>query len=121
MKRIILASTIAALALGGCYKANIHLADGPGTPGSVNNQLHFNLIGIIEISPAIDLKAACGGGQATTIHDEVSVLGGVINIILGNFVPILSVVTPTVDCGGAAAAPTGPAPEAPAPEAPPAS
>src|SRR5689334_23108703 len=109
MKRIILASALAAATLGGCYHANIHLADGAGMPGAVNEQFHLSVIGLFELSAPIDLKAACSGGQAVVIHDHMNFIGGLITDIVG----FISVMTPTVDCGGgsAPAAPTGPAPE----------
>lgn len=39
-------------------------------------------------------------GEATQIQERVSVLGGLVNMVLGNFVPVLSVFNPSVNCGG---------------------
>jgi len=108
MKRFMLACAVAA-SLGGCFKSTIHLADEPGQPGTVNDAMHFSLIGIFELSSPVDLKAACGGAPAT-IHEKVSVVGGVVNIVLGTFFPLLSVMNPSVDCGGGAGAPPAAAP-----------
>jgi hypothetical protein len=108
MKKILLACAVAT-AISGCYKSTIHLADDPGTPGSVNDAMHFSLIGIFELSSPVDLKAACPGGPAV-IHEKVSVLGGVVNLVLNSFFPVLSVMNPSVDCSSGAA-PAAPAPE----------
>ena len=109
MKHIILASAIAA-ALGGCYKANIHMGAAPGVPSTtVNDAYHLSLIGIFELSSPVDLKAACGGSDAAGIHEEVSVVGGIVNLILSTYIPILHVTNPTVMCGGGGAAPAAPA------------
>jgi hypothetical protein len=110
---------IASLLLAGCFKANIWLKPpgGPIAPGTVNGAFHINLIDIIELSPAIDLNAACGG-NAVMIHDSLGVVGGIVNLILGDYFPILSVWNATVNCGaGGGEAPPGPA--APGPDAPP--
>src|SRR5262249_34203249 len=112
MKRILLASAIAAAA-GGCFKTNIHLSAGPGVPSaSVNDAFHLSLIGIFELSSPVDLKAACGGSDAAGINEQVSVVGGIVNIILGTFFPILSTMNPTVMCGGGGAPAPAAAPPA---------
>jgi len=110
MKRIILATAIAAAA-GGCFKANIHMSAAPGTPSpTVNSAFHLSVIGFIELSSPVDLKAACGGSDAAGIHEELSILGGIVNILLN---PIILTMNPTVMCGG------GAAPAAAPPAAPP--
>jgi len=86
-----------AVAASGCYKSTIHLADGPTTPSPVQDQLHVNLINVVEVSAPVDLRAACPGGAAT-IREQVGVFGGLVNIVLGTYLPILSVMNPSVDC-----------------------
>jgi len=117
MKRTLLVAAIAA-ALGGCYKAQIHLADGPGTLNPMSKHYHFSLIGFIEISKQVDLQATCPGGTAV-IHDEVDFLGGLVNVVLGTYVPVLEVMTPSVSCAGGPAAPPPEGGAAPADGPPP--
>lgn len=111
MKHILFACVI-AVAAGGCFKTNIHLSASPGVPSpTVNDAFHLSLIGIFELSPPVDLKAACGGSDAAGIHEEVSVVGGIVNLILGTTIPVLHVHNPTVMCsGGGAPAPAAPPP-----------
>ena len=114
MKRIILACAIAAAA-SGCYKAKIHM--NPTTPvtrsASVDNAFHFSVIGIVELSSPVDLKAACGGGDSAAISERVSVAGGLVNMVFGMFIPIFEVMNPSVECGAAATAPAQANQEAP--------
>jgi hypothetical protein len=83
-----------------CYKAEIQLKgpDQAGMPSAlVNNAYHWSLIGVFEVSDPVNIQAACNGDPAS-IHEEVSVPGGVINLLLNTFVPILGVFNPTVSC-----------------------
>ncbi len=74
------------------------------------HSLQLNLIDLIEISSPVDINAACGG-NAIAIEDSDTIVSGIINIILGEFIPIFSVWDAGVDCaGGAPAAPPGAAP-----------
>jgi hypothetical protein len=102
MTRTMLVCALAA-ALTGCYKANIHLTDGPGSPGAIQDQMHFSVIGIFEVSSPIDLRATCPSGGPAVIREQVTVVGGIINLLLGTYLPILSVMNPSVDCAGGGA------------------
>ena len=105
MNKLALTSALAmALAAGGCFKTKIHLQQGEGTPGAVNQSLHFSVIGIIELSAPVNLAAACPGGTAVAIDDQLSLLGGIINLVLEYIVPV-EVWTPTVLCGAGGGAP----------------
>ncbi len=99
MKRIALA-IIAATAFTGCYKASIHLkAPQPVTEStSVSNNMHMSLLGIIELSPEVNLESACAGGTVV-IEERVSFVGGLVNAILGTYIPIIQVMNPTAMCG----------------------
>src|SRR5215831_16760730 len=109
-----LACAIALIA--GCYKANIHVADVATTQRSaVDDQMHMSVLGIVEVSDAVDLKQTCPGGPAV-IHERESALGGLVSLVLGTYVPVLGVINPTVDCAKVVpAVAVRPAPEPPKP------
>src|SRR5437016_3483062 len=73
--------------IAGCYKANIHVADVATTQRSaVDDQMHM------------------------------SALGGLVNLVLGTYVPVLGVINPTVDCAKVVpAVAVKPTPEPPKP------
>jgi hypothetical protein len=112
MNKLILAAALAT-SLVACQKTTYQLRapSGASSPSAqYNDHFHLSIIGIIELSSPIDLNAACGG-NADNVFEQVSVLGGIVNILLGNFIPILHVHNATVNCGaGGAPAPTAPPP-----------
>jgi hypothetical protein len=121
MNKLILAATLGA-ATAGCQKTNIqlHAPGAPATPSTAyNDAFHFSIIGFIELSAPVDVGAACGPGGADSIHEEVSVLGGLVNIILGTYIPVLNVHNATVNCGGGGMPGPGPGPGPDAPPPPP--
>ena len=116
MTKIILPIVLAA-SLVACQKTTYQLKapSGGATPSAqYNDHFHLSIIGIIELSSPVDINAACGG-NADNIFEQVSVLGGVVNLILGAFIPILSVHNATVNCGGGGGGPPAPAGAEPAP------
>lgn len=106
----------AALVLGaGCYKTTYRMnpSGADGMPSQeYNHRFHFSVIGLVEISSPVDMARACQGGPVASIDERVSVLGGIVNLVLGTYIPILSVRNATVNCGGGQ---MGPAPMGPAP------
>jgi hypothetical protein len=98
--RFLTIALIALFSTAGCYKARIHLKPEPPVMASqvVKNQTHFSVIGIIELSAPVNLETACPGGTVT-IKEGITVLGGIINIVLGTFVPVLQVMNKTAMCG----------------------
>ncbi len=90
---------ISALAVSSCYKASIQLqAPTPTVTSAVTDEaMHMSLLGIVELSEAVDLEKACASG-AVSIEEELSFTGGIINALLGTYVPILQVMNPTVEC-----------------------
>ena len=113
MKNIAVTSLlVAALASGGCFKAKIHLQQGPGVPGPVNGALHIEaILGLIEVSAPINLATACPGGQAVAIDDQLTFIGGLIDDVLQGIgiSALVNVWTATVECGAGGAAPPPPA------------
>ncbi len=99
MKKLVLAAT-AAISLASCYKATIHLkpAQGAAPSPTVEDEMHFSLINIIEISDPVDMKAACAVSEPVQIKERLTFLGGIVNAVLGTYVPVLSVMNPTVMC-----------------------
>jgi hypothetical protein len=114
--RAAIASVVAlALASGGCYKAKVHLQPGAGAPGPVNGSLHIEaILGLLEISAPINLAAACPGGTAVAIDDQLTLIGGLINAVLGavGISGIVDVWTAGVECGAGGAPPAGGPPPA---------
>jgi hypothetical protein len=101
VKKTLVTGALCVVLAAGCYKTQINLGAGPGTrSGVVDNNMHLNLLNIVELSSPVDLVAACPGSQAVAIDERLSVLGGIVNIVLGRFIPILSVMNPSVDCAG---------------------
>lgn len=90
---------ISALALSSCYKASIQLqAPTPTVTSAVTNSaMHMSLLGIVELSEAVDLDKSCASG-AVSIEEELSFTGSIINVLLGTYVPVLQVMNPTVKC-----------------------
>ncbi|HSD87169.1 MAG TPA: hypothetical protein VLB44_06625 [Kofleriaceae bacterium] len=118
MKAAILA--VALLASGGCFRTKFQLQPPvPATPSATyDNHFHFNLINLIELSSPVNLQQACGGAPPAGIEEEVGVLGAIVNMVLGTYIPILSVHNATVYCT-AGGAPMGGMPMGPAPMGPP--
>ena len=98
--RFLTIALIAAFSMAGCYKARIHLKPEPPVMPStlVHNEMHFSLIGIIELSAPVNLEAACPSGTVT-IKEGITVLGGIINIVIGTFIPAVQVMNTTAMCG----------------------
>lgn len=102
---------VAALGSGaaGCYKATFHLQPGAGTRSAhVDDELHFSVINVVEVSGPVRLDTACDGGTAVSASERVGPLGAVVNLLLAWAVPIFSVMNPSVDCA-AAGTPAAPA------------
>jgi hypothetical protein len=112
-----LLALLVAASLTGCFKMTFQL-QAPGAPPAISNEydnhFHWSLLGIIQISPRVDLSKACPGQAPAAIYERVGILGGLINTVLAYYVPILSVHQASLYCsaGGAPAAP--PAGEPPA-------
>lgn len=105
MNRIALASAIALASLAGCYKTTYELKP-PTMSTPKGEHFHLGVIGIIELSSPINPAAECGGPDASVaVNEQVSILGGLVNMVLGTFVPILHVHNATVGCGGGGAPP----------------
>lgn len=122
MKR---ALVLTALLAAGCYKTTYLMQPGGGGMPSpaYTDHLHWSIINLIELSQPVNLQEACPGAAATSIDERVGVLGGILNAVLGTYVPILSVHNATVFCGAPAGAiptfsPGGPPPAAPPPPPP---
>ena len=120
MKRIATTMVLAAALAGGCYKTQYHLTAPAPVAQMGAEKFHLGVIGIIELSSPIDLTGECGGTQAVMVDERVSVLGGVVNMVLGYFVPILHIHNASVGCGAGGAAPTGAPPMGDPNAAPPA-
>jgi hypothetical protein len=98
MKSIVLASVLAS-SLASCYKTTYELRPPPLIARPASQHFHLGLIGFIELSSPIVLTSECGGPeQASLIFERVGVLGGVVNLVLGTFIPILHVHNATVGC-----------------------
>ncbi len=111
MNKIILASLLAT-SLFACQKTHYQLKapGGASTPSAqYNDHFHLSVIGIVELSSPVDLNAACQG-NADNVFEQVSVLGGIVNAILGTYIPILHVHNATVNCGAGGAPMPAPAP-----------
>lgn len=116
MKTLIALLVVASLA--GCYRMKFEITPPvPEQPSAlVNNNWHFSVIGIIELGK-IDMAAACGGQQASSVETRVGFLAGLVNWVLGTYFPVFQVHNATVNCPvGGAAPPAGGPPAAPAPE-----
>ncbi len=89
----------ASLALSSCYKATIRLQEPrPAVTSAVtDNEMHMSLLGIVELSEPVDLAGSCAT-EAVAIEESLSVTGGIINAILGTYIPVLQVMNPTVTC-----------------------
>lgn len=118
MKAAILA--VALLASGGCFRTKFELQPPiPSTPSAVyDNHFHFNLINLIELSSPVNLQQACNGAPPASIEEEVGILGAIVNMVLGTYIPILSVHNATVNCPAGAPMPMGGMPMGPAPMGP---
>jgi hypothetical protein len=108
-RAVLLAAAIATTSLGGCYKATIHLADAPAAVSTRGYGFHFSLIGLIELSPAVDLRARCPGG-VSAIEERETLLGALVNAVLGTYIPVLQVMNDRVDCSAGGAPPGTTAP-----------
>lgn len=101
--------TIIVLALlAGCYRTRFELQPpvGYATPSPLyNDHFHLSLVNIIELSPPVDLAAACGGAPPAAIDEDVGVLGGIVNIFLSYYLPILHIHNATVLCPAQGAPP----------------
>lgn len=106
-------ATVLALSFGaGCYKTQYQLTPPAGMARPGPQHMHLGLLGFIELSSPIDLAAECPGGGAVMIDERVGVLGGIVNIVLGAFIPLLHIHNATVGCGDGGGAPEA-APPAP--------
>jgi hypothetical protein len=108
-KQLLLVAALATATLGGCYKATIHVADAPSSPSPQGFGYHFSVIGIIELSAPVDLRARCPQGPAV-IRERETFLGGLVNILLGTYIPVLQVMNDSVDCATGGAPPGEAAP-----------
>ncbi len=87
------------LSLSSCYRASIQLQEPRETVTSsdIDDSMHFSLLGVVELSDAVDLETSCASG-AVAIKEKISFTGGIINALLGTYVPVLQVMNPTVEC-----------------------
>lgn len=109
MTKFILPVVLAA-SLVACQKTNMQLKapSGAATPSTLyDGHFHLSVIGLIEVSSPVDLNAACGG-NADNIFENVSVLGGIVNILTGGF--LIGVHNATVNCSAGGGAPAAPPP-----------
>lgn len=97
---VVISILTGALALSGCYKAKIHLRTPQPvtTSASVNDALHVSLFGLFEVSAAVNLEEACAGGTVR-IDERLSILGILVNAVLGTVVPAVQIMNPTAKCG----------------------
>ena len=116
----------AVLALGACYRTT-YLLQPPGQMSApspaYDEQMHLSLLGIFELSSPINLALACNNAPPVAIHEDVGVLGAIVNAVLSSYLPILHVHNATVLCpiGPPVGMPMGQPPMSPPPGAPPAS
>lgn len=123
--KLLLAATLATtLVVGaGCQKTNIQLRPPGGSTvpsPAYDGHYHLSLIGIIELSSAVNLASACGPEGPDSIYERIGVLGGLVNAIFSTYLPIFNVRNATVNCGAGGAAPVPeatPVEEAPAADA----
>ncbi len=97
----------AVLALGvattGCYKTRYELTPPPTTTPpppirAAGQHFHLALFNIFELSAPINLVAECGGEVPVAVDERVGILGGLVNKLLSDFLPILHVHNATVGC-----------------------
>lgn len=96
---LVLAAALAAS--GGCYKTTYMMQPSNiGTPSpTAGEHWHWSLLNIIELSSPVNLQEACPNAAPASIEESVTFLGGLINAVLGTYVPILSVHNASVYCG----------------------
>lgn len=102
MKAAALAAALGAtLATGACYRTT-YLLQPPGQMSApspaYDEQMHLSLLGIFELSSPINLQLACNNAPPVAIHEDVGVLGAIVNIVLSSYLPILHVHNATVLC-----------------------
>lgn len=102
MKALGLAAALAAtVALGACYRTT-YLLQPPGQMSApspaYDEQMHLSLLGIFELSSPINLQLACNNAPPVAIHEDVGVLGAIVNLVLSSYLPILHVHNATVLC-----------------------
>jgi len=114
----------AVLALGACYRTT-YLLQPPGQMSApspaYDEQMHLSLLGIFELSSPVNLALACMNAPPVAIHEDVGVLGAIVNAVLSSYLPILHVHNATVLCPIGPPVGQPPTPMGPPPTAPPAS
>ena len=95
------AGLAAALALGACYRTT-YLLQPPGQLSApspaYDEQMHLSLLGVFELSSPVNLALACNNAAPVAIHEDVGVLGAIVNAVLSSYLPILHVHNATVLC-----------------------
>jgi hypothetical protein len=105
-KRLVLAAFIAAIGATSCYSATIRLSPEAGARSPVlDDKMSIHLLNVIPLNGEHNLAAVCPNSTAVAIHDHVTVLGGLINMLLGTYVPVLSVWNSSADCSVSAPQP----------------
>lgn len=77
-----LAAVVALLACAGCYRATFTTRTRTTNTSPVYNERwnHSVVWGMIPLSDAVDLDAACPGGEVSEIHEELSFLNGLVSV-----------------------------------------
>jgi len=117
MNRVVMIALVVAST--GCYRTRYQLAPpvGYATPSPLyTDHFHLSVFNIIELSPPVDLSAACAGVPPAAIDEQIGVLGGLVNIFTSYVVPILHIHNATVLCPAGSGPPPmmGPPPGPPA-------
>jgi hypothetical protein len=97
MKKLVLAMAL----LASCYRTRFELQPpvGYAIPSPLYNEhWHLSVLNIIEVSPPVDLGAACGGAYPAAIDESEGVLAGIVNIFTSYFFPIIHFHNATVLC-----------------------
>ena len=105
-KRLVLAAFVAAIGATSCYSATIRLSPEAGARSTaLDGKMSLHLLNIIPLNGEHNLAAACPNSTPVAIHDHLTAFGGVINILLGTYVPVLSVWNSSADCSVSAPQP----------------
>lgn len=95
-----LAALFAVATDTGCFTATIHLDDGASARSPVvDGAYHINLFDLVEVSSPIDMHAACGGRQPVSIDEGLGFVGGLVNFVMNNIAPVISIMNTSVNCG----------------------
>jgi hypothetical protein len=70
----------------GCSKIYFHNGDTSAANVPPSSFHHIGFLELVEFSPAVDLKAACGEKDWETVRTELTFLAGVVRMIPYNFI-----------------------------------